>query len=62
VHVVREKSLSDLVTSIVKIVSSGGLTDSSNVFDSGASLFFHSVSDINFLMFWAFIENPGDLL
>ena len=49
--VVRGESCSGFVTSIVKMVTGGGLTDSSNICGSGLSLFFRGVSEINFLMF-----------
>ena len=35
---------------MVKMVTGGGLTDSSNVCGSGLSLFFRGVSETNFLM------------
>jgi len=49
------------VTSMVKMVTSGGLTDPSNVCGSGLSLFFHGMSEINFLMSSGIIANLRDL-
>jgi len=49
-QVVRGESSYGLVISMVKMVTAGGLTDSSNVCGSGLSLFFCGVLEINFLM------------
>jgi len=62
VHVVRGESFSSFVTSMVKMMRSGGLTDPSNVSGSGVSLFFCGVSEINFLMSSGIIANLHDLL
>jgi len=58
---VRGESSSGFVISTVKMVRGGGLTDSSNVCGSGLSLFFPSVSEINFLMSSGIIANLRDL-
>jgi len=58
---VRGESSSGLVTSMVKMVTDGGLTDSSNVCVSGLSLFFRGMSEINFLMSSGIIANLLDL-
>jgi len=60
-HVARGESSSGFVTSTVKIVTGGGLTDYSNVCGSGLSVFFCGVSEINFLMFLGIIANLRDL-
>jgi len=62
VHVVRGESFSGFMTSMVKMVRSGGLTDSSNIYGSGVSLLFHCMSEINFLMSSGIIANLRDLL
>jgi len=62
VHVVRGESFSGFVTLMVKMVSSGGLTDSSNVACSRVSLIFHSVLVINFLISLGIIGNLRNLL
>ena len=62
VHVVRGEYFSGFVTSMVKMVRSGGLTDSLNVSGSGVSVFFRGVSEINFLMSSGIIANLRDLL
>jgi len=58
---VRGESSSGFVTSMVKMVIGGGLTDSSNVCGLGVSLFFRGVSEIHFLMSLAIIANLRDL-
>jgi len=58
---VRGESSSGFVTSMVKMVTGGGLTDSSNVCGSGLSLFFRGVSEINFLMSSGIMANLLDL-
>jgi len=60
-QVVRGESSSGFVTSMVKMVTGGGLTYSSNVRNSGLWLFFRSVSDINFLMSSGIRANLLDL-
>jgi len=50
IHFISGESFSVFVTSIGKIVSASGLTDSLNVFDLGVSLFFFGMSEINFLI------------
>ena len=62
VHVVRGESFSSFVISMGNMVSSGGLTDSLNASGSGGSLFFRSVSEINFLISSGIIANLHDLL
>ena len=46
----RGESFSSFVILMVKMVSSGGLTDSSNVSSSGVCLLFCGMMGINFLM------------
>jgi len=58
---VSGESSSGFVTSTVKMVREGGLTDSSNICGSGLSLFFRGVSEINFLIFSGIIANLRDL-
>jgi len=58
---VRGESSSGFVTSLVKMVTSGGGTDSSNVCGSGLSLFFHGVSEINFLISSGIMANHLNL-
>jgi len=58
---VRGESSSGFVTSMVKMVTGGGLSDSSNVTGSGLSLFFRGMSEINFLISSGIIENLPDL-
>jgi len=58
---VRGESSSGFVTSTVKMMRGGGLTDSWNVCGSGLSLFFRGVSEINFLMSLGIIANIRDL-
>jgi len=58
---VRGESSSGFVTSMVKMVTSGGLTDSANVCGSGLSLFFRGVVEINFLMSSGIMANLLDL-
>jgi len=57
---VRGESSLGFVTSMVKIVTGGGLTDFSNVCGSGLSFFFHGVSEINFLMSSGIMANLLD--
>jgi len=58
---VRGESSSGFVTSTVKVVRRGGLTDSSNVCGSGLSLFSRGVWEINFVMSSGIIANLCDL-
>jgi len=60
-HVVRGESSSGFMTSMVKMVTGGGLIDFSNVCGSGLSLFFRGVSEINILMSSGIIPNLRDL-
>jgi len=62
VHVVRGEYLSSFVTSMVQIVSSGGLIDSWNVSSLGACLFLHSMLEINFWISLRIKANLRDLL
>ena len=57
----RGESSSGFMTLMVKMVTGGGLTDSSNVCGSGLYLFFRGVSEINFLMSSVIIANLRDL-
>jgi len=58
---VRGESSSGCVTSMVKMLTGGGLTGSSNVCGSGLSLFFRSVLEINFLMSSGIMANLRNL-
>ena len=60
-QVMREESSSGFVASMVQMVTCGGLTDSSNVCGSRLTLFFHGVSEINFLICLGIIANLLDL-
>jgi len=58
----RGESSYGFVTSMGKMVTGGGLTDSLNVCGSGLSLFFHGVSEMNFLMSSGIIANLRDFM
>jgi len=60
-HFVRGESSSGFITSTVRMLRGGGLTDSSNVCGSRLSLFFRGGSQINFLMSLGIIANVCDL-
>jgi len=62
VHVVREESFLGFVTSIVRVVSSGGLAEFSNVSGSGVSFLLCSMSEINLLISSGIIAYLGNLL